>query len=616
MAALAYEEAAQLCERVLEVVDPGPRRDPDRAELLVRAGEAWLKAGSGRRARHAFSAAVAAARRCGRPDLLGTAAVGVASVGSVSSAGDEDIVALLDEALDALGAEASPMRAQVLASLARELYHSQHDPLGRQDELSLTSVEVARLLGERDVLARCLLARYDIVWRPGTTAERLGLLAELEALAAAGHQPELLLDVHLGRLTAFSELGDLRAWDELDAYAALADRLRLARAQAFAVSRRATQATVEGRFEKAQQLIEEAAVRLDAVGEPDGPTVRLAQTWDLHRANGRLAELTDEIRSFGERLWRPLFRGRLALCLLEAGERAKAEVAVRAVMDGDPIGARRDYIWLLVLSNLADAAAQLGLADICDRLYVAMAPFSGTCVVTAAGVGWNGAVDFYLGLLARSLGRAEDGQRHLEAALATHERYGAVPWVDRTRATLADAGRASLQRDGDDFAVVFGGRSGRVADTKGLRDLARLLTSPRADVHVLDLVGAEAAGADATLDERAKAAYKARLERLAVELAGAEDRGDAVAAERARSERQAIAHELAAATGLGGRDRRLGDSSERARKTVGARIRDTLTRLDRSHPELAAHLRASLTLGTTCRYDPDPPTVWTVELLR
>ena len=612
MAALAYEEAAQLCERVLEVVDPAPDRDPDRADLLLRAGEAWRKAGSGPQARHAFSAAAAAGRRCGRPDLLGAAAVGMAGVGSVSSAGDEAIVVLLDEALDALGPDASPVRAEVLASLARELYHSQHDLLGRQEELSVASVEVARSLGDRDVLARCLLARYDIVWRPGTTAERLGLVSELEELAAAGHQPELLLDVHLGRLTAFAELGDLRAWEELDAYAALADRLRLARSQAFAASRRAARATVEGRFEEAQQLVEVAAARFDAVGEPDGPTVRLAQMWDLRRAEGRLAELTDEIRSFGERLWRPLFGGRLALCLLDAGDRAKAEVAVRAVMEGDPIGARRDYIWLLVLSNLADAAAQLGLTDICERLYVAMSPFSGSCVVTAAGVGWNGAVDFYLGLLARSLGRADDGRRHLESAMATHERFGGVPWAERTRALLVAVGRASLQADGDGFVVVFAGRSVRVPDTKGLRDLAVLLASPGADVHVLALLGAEATGADAVLDEAAKKAYKLRLDRLAADLADAEERHDAMAADRARSEREVIAHELAAATGLAGRGRRLGDSSERARKTVSARVRDTLARLDRLHPELAAHLRASLALGATCRYDPDPPTAWIV----
>jgi hypothetical protein len=245
-----------------------------------------------------------------------------------------------------------------------------------------------------------------------------------------------------------------------------------------------------------------------------------------------------------------------------------------------------------------------------------MSPFSGSCVVTAAGVGWNGAVDFYLGLLARALGRADDGRRHLEAALVTHQGFGAVPWAERTRAALAAPGRASLQPDGDGFAVCFAGRSIRVPDTKGLRDLARLLASPAADIHALDLVGAEAAGADTVLDEQAKSAYKTRLTRLAAVLADAEERGDALAVERARSEREAIAHELAAATGLGGRDRRLGDSSERARKTVGARIRDTLARLERLHPELAAHLRGSLTLGSTCRYDPDPPTAWSVHLPR
>jgi len=37
-------------------------------------------------------------------------------------------------------------------------------------------------------------------------------------------------------------------------------------------------------------------------------------------------------------------------------------------------------------------------------------------------------------------------------------------------------------------------------------------------------------------------------------------------------------HHLAAATGLGGRSRRLGDHSERARKAVSARVRDAETK--------------------------------------
>jgi hypothetical protein len=68
--------------------------------------------------------------------------------------------------------------------------------------------------------------------------------------------------------------------------------------------------------------------------------------------------------------------------------------------------------------------------------------------------------------------------------------------------------------------------------------------------------------------------------------------------------------ELAAAAGLGGRARRLGDQSERARKTVTARIRDVIDRVERLHPDLGAHLRASVTTGTFCSFSPPAPTAW------
>lgn len=78
-------------------------------------------------------------------------------------------------------------------------------------------------------------------------------------------------------------------------------------------------------------------------------------------------------------------------------------------------------------------------------------------------------------------------------------------------------------------------------------------------------------------------------------------------------ERTALVRELAAATGLGGRDRRLGDESERARKTVGARMRDCLRRIERVHPDLAAHLRGAIRMGTVCSYQPEKPTTWRLD---
>ena len=52
--------------------------------------------------------------------------------------------------------------------------------------------------------------------------------------------------------------------------------------------------------------------------------------------------------------------------------------------------------------------------------------------------------------------------------------------------------------------------------------------------------------------------------------------------------------------------RRLGDQSERARKTVSARVRDALAKIDQVHPALAEHLRRALRMGTVCSYVTEP----------
>jgi hypothetical protein len=117
-------------------------------------------------------------------------------------------------------------------------------------------------------------------------------------------------------------------------------------------------------------------------------------------------------------------------------------------------------------------------------------------------------------------------------------------------------------------------------------------------------------GADEVLDDRARHEIRSRLLDLEEEIEEADRWHDQERAARAATERDALVAELAAAAGLGGRTRRLGDQSERARKTVTARIRDVLDRVERLHPALGAHLRASVTTGTFCSYSPPAPTVW------
>jgi hypothetical protein len=189
----------------------------------------------------------------------------------------------------------------------------------------------------------------------------------------------------------------------------------------------------------------------------------------------------------------------------------------------------------------------------------------------------------------------------------------------------AQAGGAPLvtgvfRREGALWTLSYEGVTVRMRDAKGLADLAALLAVPGREIPAADLVAAAGSGdlgradlqlgADEMLDETARRQIRQRLADLDEEIAEADAWADPERASRARAERDALVSEVASATGLAGRARRLGDQPERARKAVTARIRDVITRIERVHPQLGAHLRATVTTGTRCSYSPPTPASW------
>jgi|GEM_PF-6552800 hypothetical protein len=82
----------------------------------------------------------------------------------------------------------------------------------------------------------------------------------------------------------------------------------------------------------------------------------------------------------------------------------------------------------------------------------------------------------------------------------------------------------------------------------------------------------------------AKRQYRRRGKQLREIIEQADRNGDASASEAASKELEVLSRELSAAAGLHGRDRRLDDEVERARKTVSARIHDALSRIAFAHP--------------------------------
>ncbi|MEO3839597.1 AAA family ATPase [Streptomyces sp. B22F1] len=179
---------------------------------------------------------------------------------------------------------------------------------------------------------------------------------------------------------------------------------------------------------------------------------------------------------------------------------------------------------------------------------------------------------------------------------------------------------AEFRYDGRVWTLTYAGRTVHLPDAKGLRDLHTLLSAPGTDLPAVrllnpeggeELAAAHRLGGDPVLDAEAKSRYRRRLELLDEEIDHATATGDDTRAAAYDRERAALLDELRAAAGLAGRTRRLGDEAERARKAVGARIRDALRKIAKDHPALAEHLKQSLSTGTTCTYHPqNPPPIW------
>jgi tetratricopeptide (TPR) repeat protein len=212
-----------------------------------------------------------------------------------------------------------------------------------------------------------------------------------------------------------------------------------------------------------------------------------------------------------------------------------------------------------------------------------------------------------------------------EIAGLRHERQADSARDESTHQRSSTPELHAFRLEGDYWSVTFEGQTVRVRDIKGMRYLARLLAAPGREFHVLDLVAilrgeaipsgnrteagalsSEFGDSGEMLDQQAKDAYRRRLAEIDDDLQEAEAGGDAVRAAQAEAEREFLLGELSRAVGLGGRDRRAGSASERARASVTRAVRQAMARIREHHPPLGEHLDRAIRTGTYCSYLPDP----------
>jgi class 3 adenylate cyclase len=478
----AYEEAADHTERALLALDLAPSDDPARrCELLLDLARAQLLAGLGDRARETALLAAALARGLGAADRLALAALRT-SWEYIPTFGppDPERVALLEEALAALGPDQGALRARVLACLATTFASNAPE---RAAALSEQALAEARRAGEPEALAWAVNARHSALGGAEHIEERVALADELLRAAQQVGLTELVGTAHSSRHFDLLELGDAAgARGHLEAYERLARETRLPGMLWLATALRALWAILAGRFEEAETLAEEARARAAATNLPGGPPIYAIQIGRVRAEQGRLKEMEAVLRAVNEQTPHVGWRSRLAQIYAELGREADARREFEALAADDFAGVGHDLAWLLTIAYLAEVAAFLRDAPRAERLYQLLLPHERRNI-TVANAACNGPVSRPLGLLAASLGRFEDAARHFGDAIAMNERLGAPALLARVR---CDHARMLLARGapGDrERALELAQQSLAAAREMGMKVLLERALATRLEVQ-------------------------------------------------------------------------------------------------------------------------------------
>jgi class 3 adenylate cyclase/tetratricopeptide (TPR) repeat protein len=443
LARLAHEEAAEHFERGLVLLQ---MQDAERCDLLLGLAEARRRAGDVPGSQRAFADAGAVARELGDAERLARAAVGNFRGHVLANPSwHEPTVALLEEALVALPDEDSSLRSRVLAALSLELYFT----AARERGITTghEAIEMARRLGDDHALAFALACAHTSISDPSFLSERLALSTELIAVGDRLGNAELALVGHVHRacdLLELTRVDDARA--DAAAAAAIVEQLGQPIQRYFVLWLQSTLALLEGRFDDAEHLSNEALDFAAAADHPDAFVVWGTQAVVFAWQRGDTTNLLEPShRLLGD--FPDLASWPAAVALVEAiaGHVDDARQRLQDYM-ANAEEVRFGATWIAATMSLAEVARIVDERDAAATLYAWLAPYEDNLCVVSLNLSELGPVSRSLGVLATLQGDYERAEQHFERALATSHAIGAPPHVARISVDYARMLRA---RGGD-----------------------------------------------------------------------------------------------------------------------------------------------------------------------
>jgi len=458
----APDEARTWARRALRLLDAAGAPVPDADDL--RWAATCIESRSSRHLgdREAIEATAASllaqARASGRPLRLATAAeelaLGTANVGFNFGSIDDELLAILDDALAAVRADDGDHPAEEATLLAWSSIALAGGPLTeRQRDLAAESAKVAARCDDRPG-TRALSALAERLAAPGPASvdERLAVHERMLADAAAAGWTELEVIGHVLGVADLLEAG--RVEESRRLLAVLRDRLAPHERPGFDTYVHFLDqcyALLDADWERAREASDRGVAGGEAAHGPNAVQAWAAAMFVIGRERGELAgfaEMTQQMSAeFPEVApWRIAH----AAALVAAGDADGARNVLEPLLDGDRLVIADDLLWSTAVAILAEVVWALEHEELARPVAVALEGIEDRIAVTGMGAVSLGHLARHRGLALAVAGDLDAADAALGRAVELSDAAGFRTWGARARLERA----AVLERLGRDGSAV------------------------------------------------------------------------------------------------------------------------------------------------------------------
>jgi tetratricopeptide (TPR) repeat protein len=544
---LAYEQAVNLFEEALALADTAAPSKLERGELLLRLGEAHVRAGHVAEASERFVEAVDIARAERSSNLLVKVALAHSPIPIEGGIVNAWFVALAEEAIAALGPGDSIDKAVLMSRLAAELSFSvDKADVAKKDSLSLEGLEMALRMDAPREIGIAMRFRFTSIFSPDRLDESLQLARDILQFGIQQHDDITQLLGRVRLAAVYLSLGKMNAVEaELKEVQRLSKQVRQPIYASPVAFLTAAIASLRADIPTAFALSDKALAAYPDV--PNALGAHLLQHVGLRWETDGGGDLEFFVRAAMEQ--RPGLRRAWTSALVNIFARTDRPEEARALlrdMIEDLPNAPMNISYVTTLHCTVDAIRVLRDPFGCAPLYDALLPFRDQhfLQMMLAPVAYYGSVERDLATLASILERWDAAEEHFERSLREHARIGArtfLAWTqvefgemllrrgraeDAIRArelleeglrsaerlglkilarfatplleergsqeTSAEAETPSIVREGEYVTITWGGEIVRLRHTKGVTYLAKLLANPGREIHVLEVASESA----------------------------------------------------------------------------------------------------------------------------